>query len=586
MNNPDFYKHHKPSPPPGKPPVKHGDGTIVGSKPQGNLHHTHDYNDPRFPFCRPIPTPDSGNGKEDDDASSTDIKILTRTLLGTEVTLKTPTGVKAIKINEEDKVSNLVYLDKCDVMHSVSGIVRCIKNVITAKKTVTEECAHETTSNINKRVKCLSLVVDCSTENHSDIRTIPLDRIIDFEENTLANTLDVSGVKLINISELSFICNEKPAAVIWNGNSVPFSNKDANDDIYSVEIDTMKKTNTLSVITATSMFTTSEIPTIYPYPISADAVTAKLNEELWWFMDSGNVKEATDVVEIEGVNVLDRGVPIIHNVGKTDSIVVNGMPLKEAGTYPLVVKCSDDETVTLSCKNFSVKDGTLYLSAPMLLQLVDPVSGILSMELGDFDVTVETTYAPNQLLFVSATPVGSTSELPPTIVTKDNCVDEEGNTYIQADLYRYDYTTGIGFKFASILNDGTEIPEEEIVLTKILSEFMSDSDGFTKIVLSKTTTVTDAIVDDIPAELIAKELEAELDDTELEEDIIPSKKKYRAEVRIPNYGTANIQVTINTNRIVEEEDTPSSPDCSCDHCPKDEEEDEEEEDDDPNSTNL
>ena len=87
---------------------------------------------------------------------------------------------KKIVIREGDTVSNLKYMAGCNEIAIESGTVKAINfDYKKVEPKMDPDCGFELESTFNESITPVSMIVDCSTEGDSIIRTVKFGAIVD-----------------------------------------------------------------------------------------------------------------------------------------------------------------------------------------------------------------------------------------------------------------------------------------------------------------------------------------------------------------------------------------------------------------------
>lgn len=87
---------------------------------------------------------------------------------------------KKVVIREGETVSNLVYMAGCNEVTIESGTIKAINyDYHEVEPKMDPDCGFELESTFNESITPISMVVDCSTEGDSIIRTVKFNAIVD-----------------------------------------------------------------------------------------------------------------------------------------------------------------------------------------------------------------------------------------------------------------------------------------------------------------------------------------------------------------------------------------------------------------------
>lgn len=89
---------------------------------------------------------------------------------------------KKVVIREGETVSNLKYMVGCNEVTIESGTVKAINFDYTkVEPKMDPDCGFELESTFNESITPVSMIVDCSTEGDSIVRTVKFGAIIDYD---------------------------------------------------------------------------------------------------------------------------------------------------------------------------------------------------------------------------------------------------------------------------------------------------------------------------------------------------------------------------------------------------------------------
>ena len=381
------------------------------------------------------------------------------------------TSTKTMIIREGDRVTNLSYITNGGKVETITGDVKVIKFTASSRQTQ-QECVHNVTSDFAARVSVTDLVVDCSDVYKSDIRVIPVSSIRGFESDDLGEMI-ISDVKIISLSEVSFVSSVPPVAAIWNGESYMPTQEDPNVPVYTVTVNTMKKMNTLIVLDADNRCKLS-IPGIEPEVVIGSELTSTLNSSVENFI-STYFNKVSDNLDVE-VPDEEFYITVAKNVTDTDKITIGDIEYV-AGTS-IMLNIGNGSRVNKEA--FKFEDNTLKVS-PFVMILQSDEYGSVDIYVNDFTLSCLTGMTQERLSISGVEAIGGKPSCDNVVVMEDETInhirqdgsagvkvsldgsndDITGKTFlVRSDFSEDDY--GIEYSIVSLDEKSLVLPESDL----------------------------------------------------------------------------------------------------------------------------
>ena len=137
-------------------------------------------------------------------------------------------SAKVMPLKEGQKVENLKYITG-GVEETITGVIKVIRfNYVNPN--VTETCIHDAEPIFPKAVVPTNMVVDCSSENNSDLRVVVIRSIVDMDGSSEVEEPDepvdpepkpeppaISNIKIVNSKTVYFDSDVEVTSATWNG---------------------------------------------------------------------------------------------------------------------------------------------------------------------------------------------------------------------------------------------------------------------------------------------------------------------------------------------------------------------------------
>lgn len=141
-------------------------------------------------------------------------------------------SAKVMTLKEGQKVENLKYITG-GVEETITGVIKVIRfNYVNPN--VTETCIHDAEPIFPKAVVPTNMVVDCSSENNSDLRVVVIRSIVDMDGSSEVEKPEdpdepvdpepegpaISNIKIVNNKTVYFDSDVEVTSATWNGEEV------------------------------------------------------------------------------------------------------------------------------------------------------------------------------------------------------------------------------------------------------------------------------------------------------------------------------------------------------------------------------
>ena len=140
-------------------------------------------------------------------------------------------SAKVMTLKKGQKVENLKYITG-GVEETITGVIKVIRfNYVNPN--VTETCIHDAEPIFPKAVVPTNMVVDCSSENNSDLRVVVIRSIVDMDGSSEVEDPDepvdpepkpeppaISNIKIVNSKTVYFDSDVEVTSATWNGETV------------------------------------------------------------------------------------------------------------------------------------------------------------------------------------------------------------------------------------------------------------------------------------------------------------------------------------------------------------------------------
>lgn len=138
-------------------------------------------------------------------------------------------SAKVMTLKKGQKVENLKYITG-GVEETITGVIKVIRfNYVNPN--VTETCIHDAEPIFPKVVVPTNMVVDCSSENNSDLRVVVIRSIVDMDGSSDVEDPDepidpkpeapaISNIKIVNSKTVYFDSDVEVTSATWNGETI------------------------------------------------------------------------------------------------------------------------------------------------------------------------------------------------------------------------------------------------------------------------------------------------------------------------------------------------------------------------------
>lgn len=140
-------------------------------------------------------------------------------------------SAKVMTLKEDQKVENLKYVTG-GVEETITGVIKVIRlNYVNPN--VAETCIHDAEPIFPKAVVPTNMVVDCSSENNSDLRVVVIRSIVDMDGSSEVEEPEdpddpgpkpeapaISNIKIVNSKTVYFDSDVEVTSATWNGETV------------------------------------------------------------------------------------------------------------------------------------------------------------------------------------------------------------------------------------------------------------------------------------------------------------------------------------------------------------------------------
>ena len=141
-------------------------------------------------------------------------------------------SAKVMTLKEGQKVENLKYITG-GAEETITGVIKVIRfNYVNPN--VTDTCIHDAEPIFPKAVVPSNMVVDCSSENNSDLRVVVIRSIVDMDGSSVVEEPEdpdepvdpkpeapaISNIKIVNSKTVYFDSDVEVTSATWNGEEV------------------------------------------------------------------------------------------------------------------------------------------------------------------------------------------------------------------------------------------------------------------------------------------------------------------------------------------------------------------------------
>ena len=285
---------------------------------------------------------------------------------------------KMVELKEGQLIKNLVYVNAEGKEVTIDGIVKVIKTTEKVINTA-NDCEHSTESIFAKKVTPTAIVVDCSDVYASDIHVVPMDKIVDLAVDA-AEDMEVSDVKVVDATMVTFRSTSKPICVMWNGELVEAVETANDPGEYTFAARVMKKVNSLV------MFNTSDrevfsVDGVVPEVERSAVVSEKIETKAIELKDAVyNKYSKVEEVEIPESYYIE----VASGISEADEIVIGGYTFTKDRT----TKMSVGQASYIVAPVFKVENNTLYVALPVMYTHAEE-DGDIKISINGFDFLIK-----------------------------------------------------------------------------------------------------------------------------------------------------------------------------------------------------